>query len=178
MDFPSPKSLPPILNSWSECSLGWEGMQFGLGAPASAVYPTANKAFYIPFRLLSPYNVRRLFVANGTAVSGNIDLGIYSLDGARIFSTGSTAQAGTSALQYIALGTDILLSPGTYYWGISVSNVVATVFRSTAMAAYLFRQSGILEQLTAFPLPNPATFAAPSLSYLPLIGMSSLSSGF
>ena len=44
----------------------------------------------------------------------NIDVGIYSADGTRIVSAGSTAQSGTEIAQNFAIA-DTLIGPGDFY---------------------------------------------------------------
>ena len=140
-----------------------------LAASSGAAYPTANKAIFIPFRLLKPTRITKLWVLNGAIVSGNLDLGIYTSDGTCIASAGSTAQAGASVIQIITLGTAIRLPCGLFYMAIAVDNITATVFR-TGVDAYLLKVLGMAQMASAFPLPVTVTFAAVASSYIPTIG--------
>lgn len=128
-----------------------------IGGPASAVYPLANLALYFPFVLAEPVLVKKVAWMNGTAVSGNVDVGVYDEVGTRLFSTGSTAQAGTSAKQEVDI-TDIYLTPGLYYLAIACDNTTATFLRSTQIQE-VARILGCMEQTSAFALPATATFA-------------------
>lgn len=137
--------------------------------PASTVWPAANDALFIPFTVKQPLVVKTLFSANGTAVSGNIDLGIYTKGGKRIVSSGSIAHAGTSVLQFYDF-TDFILGQGLYYMALAVDNTTATFFRSN-LSSSILQCVGVAKQASAFPLPATATFATVTANYLPLIGV-------
>lgn len=132
-------------------------------------YPTANKAYYIPVLLTYTVIATKLFCINDTAVAGNIDLGIYNIDGTRIVSTGSTAQAGTSQSQSISI-TPTTLGPGLIYLAIASSSTSAAFVCMKNAAAHFAQFFGGYEQLTALPLPAAATFASSSSFFVPLIG--------
>lgn len=140
-----------------------------LGGMAGSAYPIANKALFIPFRVMAPTRITKLFVVNSAIVFGNIDLGIYNSDGTRVVSTGSTAHAGVDTMQIITLGIPIRLTPDFYYMAISMNNTTASLYRVAPLVAFL-KVIGMAEQTTAFPLPATATFATISSLYLPVIG--------
>jgi hypothetical protein len=175
-----PQALTPrFVHSYSRWSCAVELQMEAAVVPATGVWPTANKAFYYPIFLPFRFVVRRVFVANGGTVNGNWDVGVYSRGGTRIFSSGSTAQAGTSVNQYATLGTPVLLVPGFYYLAMASSSATGQYIRALyGNAAARGRHAGLLEQTTAFALPASATFAQLSAMYLPLFGLTSTSSGF
>ena len=174
MDWPQAAPAPRYIPSFSRFTCAAELQMQQAANPASFVYPTANKAFYIPLRLPFRFCVRRVFVANGATASGNFDVGLYSPGGARIFSIGSTAQSGTNVLQYVTLASEKLLVPGSYYLAIAHSNTTGTYLRvNYAAASNRGRICGMLEQTSALPLPSPATFAQLTAMYLPLFGLTS-----
>ncbi len=144
--------------------------------PASAVWPAANEAIYIPFSVPVPFLAARMFIYNGGTVNGNVDLGIYDVDGNTIITKGATAQAGTSALQFLDI-TDTTLNPGVYYMGVSMDLSGAGTATAISWAPNnltIARASGILSQSTASPLPtSTATFAAAQHAYIPVVGVSS-----
>lgn len=146
------------------------------GTVASTVWTGgANLAMYVPFKLSTPFPVRRIFLVNGSAVNGNIDLGVYSMFGSRVFSTGSVAQAGSSLPQFVSV--DRLLRPGSYYMAMAISSATARVEAVTTTAARA-RMIGMLEEVV-FPLPavmTPASFA--TLLQYPLMGLTQTASGF
>jgi len=138
---------------------------------ASATWPASNRILYQPFRLPTPITIAQLYCYNGTAVSGNVDIGIYMLDGSKIITTSSVAQAGTSALQLFDI-TDTLIGPGTFYMGITLDNTTGTLFRVALTVLASAQVMGVLEENPGgFGLPSTATFGSISASYIPLIGM-------
>ena len=145
------------------------------GAGGSAGYPSANRALYFPFTLLDPFIIDKMFWANGTVVSGNVDVGVYDSASTpnRLVSTGTTAQATVSVLQEVNI-TNYTLSPGTYYLAIACDNVTATFWRTTQAAASL-EVCGAAQQATAFVLPTTATFATIAGAYVPWFGISARS---
>jgi hypothetical protein len=159
-----------IIGTWSPEALGIE-----IGAlfltEASAAHPNANRAFFIPFRIARPLTVAKLWSFNGATVSGNIDVGIYDAAGARLVSSGSTAQAGTTAIQEFDVADTALDAPAQYYLGVALNNATGTLRRYTP-AVPLGAAIGCAQQDTAFPLPSPATFAVHATAYVPIVGLS------
>ena len=131
----------------------------------SAVWASANQAVYTPIMVPEFARFASLFVYNGAVVNGNVDLGIYLPDsegkpGARLGSTGATAQAGTSVWQQIAIsGGAKATHKGLLYLACSFSGVTAQV---TRMAALTVDGKGpfmasIFTEAAAHPLPANAT---------------------
>lgn len=179
-DFPTiqEQQTPLFIYPWTEWCVGLELRQLnGTAVPASFTW-TANQAVYIPFAIPWPYPVRRVFWYNGTAVVSNVDFGIYTEGGARIYSQGSTAQSGASAIQYATVSTPFILQPGKYYMAYNCSGTTNVVFAVSQNAA----QGKILGLLTqavgAVALPNPATFATYAGVGFPVIGFTRTASGF
>ena len=133
------------------------------------MWPTANKAIYVPFVVHNQMTAVKLFVQNAATVSGNIDLGLYDAFGNRLVSSGSTAQAGTSALQSFDV-TDTLLLPGVYYMACALNNGTGTVLGG-AFTVNGIGAMGVLEQTSAFALPATATMVAPTGTFIPSIGL-------
>jgi hypothetical protein len=134
--------------------------------PSSQLWPFANRANFYPFRIAEAIRITHMWVLNGATVSGNLDAGIYSLDGVKLSSTGSVAQAGTNVIQEIALTSAIRIGSGCFYMALVLDNGTGTVWRHGFLA--LFAQIlGIAGMNSAFPLPATAT----------LVSMATLSSG-
>lgn len=151
----------------------------GIPPVASAVWPTANLGLFVPFTLHSPFYVTKLFWLNGTVVSGNVDLGIYQehsiTDQAAtlLTETGSTAQAGTSAIQVVTLGTPIMLSAGNYSWCLASSTVVATFGRVALSQQTTQLIGGSGQQPTSIPMPaTNSGIVGVGQGYWPICGMS------
>lgn len=142
---------------------------YGIATPASAVWPTANTAIYVPLNLPTGYLVKRLWCLNGGTAAGNIDIGIYDAAGNRLTSSGAVAQAGTNAIQHFDI-TDYLLAPGSYYMAMSCSLGTATVWKSTGQSATFVGIAGCLSQASAHPLPATATFASAIIT-IPFFGI-------
>lgn len=141
---------------------------------ASAVWPSANRAIFIPFEVEHPYLVTQMYTFNGTAAAGNIDLGVYSEDGTRIVSTGSTAQSGTTTYQIVDV-TDTMIGRGCFYMALALSSASGTNSRFTSATTITGLASGMMIQDTAFALPATATFAATTSTYFPVFGLTGYS---
>lgn len=140
-------------------------------APASAVWPTANKAFYYPVIIPAPIVVQRMWVATGaTGGTNNRSLGIYTEAGVQIAVTANTLAGTANQVQFITIGP-LTLGPGAYYLGISQNGTSAAVFRNAASIGATSVTTGIVEQVTAYPLPATATFADLSAGFLPIFGI-------
>lgn len=167
-------TTPALLNpaqSWATSEIA---IQLGSGSVASAVWPSANLAIFYPRVLPVPFLLSRFWWVNGSAVAGNIDCGVFTPGGARIASTGSTAQSGTSAIQSVNLGTPILLPPGSYLFGLAASSASAQFIRRAPVVGLLVTY-GFAQQSSALPLPDPATFTSITNSYLPYFGITNRS---
>jgi len=132
---------------------------------ASTAWPSASRAMYIPVACPGPFTIRKFTCHNGGAVSGNVDLGIYTSEGQLIISTGGTAQSGTGTQQVIDV-TDTLIPPGWYYLAMVIDNGTGTNQR-VASSAFAKRFHGCRQQASAYPLPSTATFADAADAYWP-----------
>jgi len=65
-------------------------------------------------------------VYNGATVSGNFDIGIYDDQQNLIAHSGSTAQAGTTQWQVVAVSA--AFDPGVYYMALAFDNTTATTY--------------------------------------------------
>ena len=137
----------------------------------NSITVTANLIAFIPFRLSTPIVVRRLWIANGTVVSGNVDLGVYDAKGTLLVSTGSTPQANTSTIQFIDVD-DVIIGPGQFYLAVVIDNATGTIMCGE-MGAQLNTILGIAGQVSTFPLPATATLASAlsTAAYEPHIGL-------
>ena len=148
-------------------ALGW--FNAGMGGAGNGTWPAANDALFIPFSIDTPIVVKRMYSMNGNVAGNNVAFGIYTLDGARIVSIGSTAQSGTSTIQFYNI-TDTFLSPGSYYMAVAASGTTAT-FRRFNPSIILCQQMGVMKMATAFALPSTATLTTVTAAYVPSIGM-------
>jgi hypothetical protein len=176
MDFPQNDSVTPLFIQ----NVG----EYGTRAHPSYVFAshtwtTGNKAIYMPFAIPWPYLVSRVFWGNGSALTSNKDFGIYTADGVRIYSTGSTAEAGASGIQYVSVATPFVLPPGRYYMAISCSGTTNKAWGIALALVQYGRLSGWYQEASALPLPATATFAAlAAVTPMPLCGITRTASGF
>jgi hypothetical protein len=138
---------------------------------ASAAWPSANRAIFVPFEVPVARRVYGLWCNNGGTANGNVDIGIYDLDGNRLVSTGSTAQTGTSVIQLISVTLN--LSPGTYMIALALSSATGTTTRFSVPSVQAMQAHGVRTVDTAFPLPSTVTFVATSVptAYIPAFGI-------
>lgn len=132
-------------------------------------WQSANRAVLMPFEIQTEYLVEAFGWINGGTVSGNVDAGIYTLDGVRLMSTGSVAQSGTSTTQIEAI-TPTLLPPGTYYLALAMDNTTGgiPVVNYSASDAHMF---GFVNVDSSFPLPSTLTPAFAAVGRVPACGI-------
>lgn len=178
MDYPRNIAVPSFINTVTRWMGGMTHRQVaGFGVPSSQSW-TANVAVYIPLLLPWHYSVKRAFWYHGSAVSGHVDIGIYTKSGALIWSAGSTVNAGSASQpQYVTPSQDLLLQPGRY-WMAYTHDGTTNQYLGAPVAADKGRLSGIYQQASAHPLPATATFAAYAGVGVPLIGITNTASGF
>lgn len=142
-----------------------------IAAITSGTWGTANRAVYCPFRLNEPLLIQKVAIFNGSSATGNIDVGVYSENGTKIWSSGSTAQSGTNAMQ-VFTPTAFRLPPGRYYMAAAFSSLSGTI-TGRQFVLEIARICGFAIEASAFPLPATATFAvAPTTLRVPLIVLS------
>lgn len=139
---------------------------------ASTTFPAANLAIYVPFIVPRGQNFTayQLIIGNGGAVSGNLDLGIYSEAWALLTSAGSTAQSGTNTVQAVNI-TDYYLAPGRYYMAIAMDNTTGTTNAINTGTAPGAAMLGVAQEASAFPLPSTATPALFTQTNIPCFGL-------
>ena len=151
------------ISPYSQCSVGTSV----LPAPAAAAWPSANRAYFVPFRLPIAVTVYKMACGTGTGTTGNFDLGIYDSFGNRLVSTGSTAKTTASSERIVDV-TDTFLLPGFYYLAMvtdGVTNYVQVVFNNLGKT----KLAGIREMATAFALPATATLASATFNCVPAV---------
>lgn len=167
-DFPYFRNPDRVLVSGlSPNSIGTELSGMGL-TTASGTWVAANRAIFTPFAVTEQLVVTRMWQENGSAVSGNLDLGIYTASGTRLVSSGSVAQAGVSTVQDVNVA-DTTLMPGLYYLAQVMDNVTGTVIRYSPNAA-ICRAMGVLQAASAYPLPATVTYALVSSAFYSIVG--------
>lgn len=166
--------MQSVISSYSYESLGVPlaaRVHAGGSAPSSSTWPSANLALGVPLNLDRDYTITTLWWANGAAVAGNVDVGIYTLSGARLTSSGSIAQAGTNVVQPFALGTPLTVPAGAYMMFLACSSTTSQFWRHGTTAVRNAKMLGMVQLSGAIPLPAQATFTATASTYLPLFGI-------
>lgn len=155
---------PHAITTGSELGIG----PWVIGTSSAGVVGASNRALACPIIIPAPVRAKRIFTRNGSTVSGNIDLGIYRHDLTKIISTGSTAQSGTSTLQFIDI-TDTDLPAGNYYLAYSIDNNTGQIGTVTPFSGLMARMTGAFQMASAFALPTTLTPAAATA--VPFIGI-------
>ncbi len=135
---------------------------------------TANELKFIPLILREPFLLSQFFWFNGNVTNGNVDVGIYTEDGAtRIISTGSTAASGASQIQSVDV-TNTWLPANKRLW-LAIGGDGTNRFVLSSLPAIALSYLGIKEQLSGWSsgLPSTITPATPTLIGLPLFGFTS-----
>lgn len=142
-------------------------------APASAAWVTAQTGLYVPFVISEPVYAKKLFWYNGATASGNVCVAVYSDDGKRLVTTGSTAQAGTSVVQEVDV-TDTLIPAGRNWIALAGGATTLTFFSVSPTLAML-RAAGCYTQATlgtSPALPDPAVWVSPATAeHIPIFGI-------
>lgn len=171
--WPSPDRLATQINVHTMLTvlegLSAERVMMGITPYTTAAWPVANTAFFVPV-MLNHLLITQFFVQNGSAVSGNIDVGLYTMDGTRIVSSGSTAHAGGSTNQLFNI-TDTLVGPGMFYLALALDNITGAINRGPMPTSVPPGVLGICEMASAFPLPAVATLATTANNYIPGFGL-------
>lgn len=173
--FPAPWGRPPSI-AIGPSSFEAMGSIFMMGTagPQSQTWPVANMMLGYPFSVSKPCTAVKLWVVNGSVAAGNFDLGIYDAAGKLLVSKGSTAQAGTTAIQIVDT-TDLGLVPGIqYYMGLAMDGVTATTRACNIATAGKYAAMGMVQVASNFPLVTGVTFALMAQAQLPMFGLSRL----
>jgi hypothetical protein len=171
-DFPASQFLLPpttILSTtgaMSSVGINEGGFRADI-ATNSAVFPAANRIFYVPVMVEVPVTVFQLGWGNGATVAGTVEVGIYSEKGpTRLVTSGAITMSGASVPQFTDI-TDTPLTPGVYYLAMLTSSATATFARST-LSLVLNRVSGVSQEAGS-TLPTTPTFVVPANSFFPFI---------
>ena len=158
----SPTSLPSWQWYWSIQILAT--VQATTGRGTASTWPAADRAIFIPVMCAGYFTVKKFAIENA-AVSGNVDVGLYTSEGKLVISTGSTAMSGANAWQEIDV-TDTQIPPGLYYLAMAINNTTGAN-SAAAFGLQQMRAQGAVQMASAFPLPATATFAAVASNYWP-----------
>jgi hypothetical protein len=169
-------AVPERINLWTLAAQPYQSLIGQPFATGSGTWGAANQAIYLPFVLPWRYPVRRVFWGNGGLASGNVDVGIYTINGGRIWSNGGVAQAGPTSVQYLTPASPLILPSGRYYFAMAMNNNAGQMMGCNADSKV--RAVGFYQQASAYPLPAQATFAPWTSNFIvPIAGLMASASG-
>jgi len=149
-------------------ALGMGGTQ---GVGASAAWPAANLAIFVPFRIARTVTVYKMATGAGATSAGNFDVGIYDAGGNRLVSSGATAKG--NSVEHILNVTDTVIGPGLYYMAQSADGTnnyqIVIPSGTTPVPLQKVRLAGVLNAATSYVLPATVTFAAATNVAIPVI---------
>lgn len=124
----------------------------------------ANTAYLMKFSVGVDVTVTQISIITGTS-SGNIDVGIYSVTGTLLRSSGTTVCPSANVRQAIALTASYALVAGTaYYMAVAFDNAVATLLgRTPAYNGLVMMSTGYrtcVKFAASFVLPGSLAIAS------------------
>ncbi len=147
------------------------GRGYSITAAASAAWPSANLAIFVPFQLAVPVTVYKMATGSGATAAGNFDIGIYDAAGNRLVSSGTTAKGAST--EHIIDVTDTVIGPGTYYLAMSADGtnnyIMVTPSGTSPVPLQKTRLYGVVAAASSFVLPTSVTFAASTVAPIPAI---------
>jgi len=149
---------------------GIRGHSQQLGWTNNVVWtPGANVAIYLPLIVPDTFPVAGIAIHNGSNLTGNVCLGIYSEAGTRLATTGTTARATASSLQFIALS--VTLTRGRYFLaGVASEAALGTYLRIAPGSVALTRILQVRQEtLGSTVLPATMTPVAVATAFVPSI---------
>ncbi len=158
------------INTLSPECIGPEMMGLDDGL-ASAVW-TANRLIFLPLVTVQPVLVAQFFWINGSAVSGNTDVGIYDFAGTtKLGSSGSIANSGTTTLQTVDVADFTLPAHARFWLALGCDNATQAYWRANLVAQGL-SLIGVKEQLSGWSsgLPSSIALGTPTVAVLPMFG--------
>lgn len=114
-DFISPR------NSWTL------GTPVKAAADGTDVTPAVTEEFVAEVTLPAPALVTGFAVFNGSAVTDDMMVQLYSATGKRIVKSAAVTQAGTDALQRVPFSAPVKLAAGTYYVGVQFDGTTSRI---------------------------------------------------
>jgi len=132
--------------------------------PTGAAWPLASLAFYVPIQFNETVVIYQVGCGAGATAGGNFDIGLYTMAGAKIQTTGTTARTNSSwnAVNW----TDLTVGPGVYYAAMAADSTAT--YSSIPPVAGLAEAVGVCEE-AVYPLPATATLTRTTRAYIPNI---------
>lgn len=96
--------------------------------PAGTSTRTAQKVYLHDVWVPVACTIRAFSIAHGAVAAGNIDLGIYDINGNLLVHTGVIPATPVNGTQLANLTTPYPIGPGVYYFGFWVDNATDSYF--------------------------------------------------
>lgn len=168
MSYTPPRS-DGIATSTTISAISTAGAGWNSTGAASAAYPLANLALYVPFSVSQALTVYEGWVVAGTTSGGNYDIGVYSATGSRLTSAGATARTLSTVNNTTAM-TNLVLVPRVRYYMAFSADGTANYLAGT-MSAGIYESMGMLESTTSYVLPASPTLSRTTRAYIPMFGL-------
>lgn len=136
---------------------------------ASAVWPSANRAIFVPMAIPVSATIVSLSFA-ATAATDNYDLGLYDASLNKVQSSGSTGLS-TGVVTLSLTAPYRVNAGGLIFAALAISGTTGSVFRYSGGAVGQLIAAGICQQATALPLPSTATPGTLTSTYAPVIAL-------
>lgn len=163
----------PVIYSRGPEAGGRERTAQSGATPASALWPAASEAIFVPFYVTSTATFQRGYVYNGATAAGNWDIGIYDENQNRLASSGAIAMGTINVVQVLPFTASVTLRPGRYYMALMNTTATATVFASAAAVTYS-HHGPYIQLAVGATLPSTATFATWVSTIHPCFAVSTL----
>lgn len=177
--FTSPR-IQGAVHPWSPYSIMEQVTSMGespYDSVSSNAWPSGTVAIFVPFGIPLPMYVQTFYWFNGAAIAGNVDMGVYTIDGKKVRSLGAgVIQSGTNVVQSNILSPALHLGAGQYYMGIVFQNVTGTNLSSKGLAptGTMVQVYGMAKMDGAYPLPDVPTLGNMGfVDYIPGFGIAS-----
>ncbi len=149
----------------------------GAGVPASATWPTANLAIFVPIYVSAGTTVQQIYWVNGATVTASttVECALYNEAGTtKLITSGAIIQATISVPQATTITGGYYLPRGRYWLGLVCGNNTSTFWRYSNAAAMTNMQKmiGTSEQaMGSTALPAAITFGTAAQAYIPVMGL-------
>lgn len=120
--------------------------------------PVATEVYIAEIMVPYPCTATGLSVYNGSAVSGNMKVGLANSAGTVIATSASTAASGTTAYQNVPFTAALTINPGTYYALTFYDNNIQRATAWTAGAFGASKQTGQTYATGFTTITPPTTF--------------------
>ena len=136
-------------------------------SPTDTVWPSANRAYFVKLWNPAEFWAERMWCLTGATGAGNIDMGIYALNGTTLTllrSTGSASQTAGNLADTNPLTSSLLVPEGEIVLAVAMDTGTDTFLRETIadFSLYYDHLCRYAYMDSAFPLPATATPLAPT----------------